>query len=151
MKIRIRRMIAEDIDRIVAIFSIWNKFRPQYERYFEEQQRGERIVLVALMDDTVVGYVTLLWQSHYPPFRESSIPEIADLNVITEFQKQGIGTALIQTCEQLAREAGKPVMGIGTGTTPDYAAAQRLYPHLGYVEDGRGITSDGEYFMTRKL
>lgn len=151
MRILIRRMIEADIDRIVATFSVWNKFRPQYERYFEEQQQGERIVLVALVGDAVVGYVTLVWQSGYPPFRQAGIPEIVDLNVITEFQQQGIGTALIQTCEQLARGAGKPVMGIGTGTTPDYAAAQRLYPQLGYIEDGHGITRDGEYFMTKNL
>lgn len=151
MTVHIRRMIESDIDRIVDTFSVWNKFRPQYERYFGEQQQGERIVLVALVGETVVGYVTLVWQSGYPPFREAGIPEIVDLNVITAFQKRGIGTALIQTCEQLARDAGKPVMGIGTGTTPDYASAQRLYPQLGYVEDGRGITADGEYFMIRNL
>ena len=30
------------------------------------------------------------------------------------------------------------VIGIGVGLTPDYAAAQHLYPKLGYVPDGLG-------------
>jgi GNAT superfamily N-acetyltransferase len=132
-------MVESDIDGIARTFLPWHKQRPQYERYFSEQQSGERIVLVALLGAKVVGYVTLLWQTNYLPFRESEIPVISDLNVINEHQRQGIGTRLIQACERIAAERAKPVIGIGVGLTADYAAAQRLYPHMGYVPDGRGL------------
>jgi GNAT superfamily N-acetyltransferase len=150
MNTHIRHMTAADIDGLVATFDVWHKYRPQYERYWEQHQQGKRVVLLALADETVAGYVTLVWKSTYVPFREAGIPEIVDLNVITLYQKQGIGTALIRACEQIAVEHAIPVIGIGTGTTPDYAAAQRLYPALGYIDDGRGIIHD-EYFLTKKL
>jgi GNAT superfamily N-acetyltransferase len=61
------------------------------------------------------------------------------LNVIDEHQNRGIGRALIHEAERVVAAAGKSVVGIGVGQTPDYAAAQHLYPKLGYVPDGRGV------------
>src|SRR5437879_5146968 len=110
--IAIRRMREEDIDAIVETFLVWHKYRPQYERYFAEQQRGEREVLVALDRDAVVGYGTVAWRSGHQQFREAGIPEIVDLNVITGYQRRGIGTALIRAAEELVRASGKRVIGI---------------------------------------
>src|SRR5579859_5328117 len=101
MDVVIREMTEADIDRIVLAFLPSNKRRPQYERYFGEQQSSERVVLVALMGEKVVGYVTLVWKTGYLPFRESEIPEIKDLNVISEYRRRGIGTRLIQACERI--------------------------------------------------
>ncbi|MEJ7809326.1 MAG: GNAT family N-acetyltransferase [Gemmatimonadaceae bacterium] len=61
-----------------------------------------------------------------------------DLNVITNFRERGIGSALIAEAERMAAEAGRSAIGIGVGTTPDYDAAWRLYPKLGYVSGGTG-------------
>jgi len=61
------------------------------------------------------------------------------MNVINEHQERGIGRALIHAAERIIAEAGGAVVGIGVGQTPDYAAAQHLYPRLGYVPDGKGI------------
>ena len=76
------------------------------------------------------------------------------MNVITQFQKQGIGTALIEEAENVAIQHGKGMMGIGVGLTPDYGAAQRLYPKLGYIPDGRGAQSTpwgDELFLSKNL
>ena len=135
-ELTIRQMIASDIDHIIATFFVWHKTRPQYERYFTEQQLGKRIVLLACFGPKVVGYGTLLWHSRYEPHRLAGIPEIVDLNVISEHQRQGIGTALITALERTASQHGKPVVGIGVEQTPPYAAARRLYPKLGYQPDG---------------
>ncbi len=151
-KIAIRQMNKDDIDGIAQTFAKWHKERPQYQSYFDEEQKGERVVLVALSGEEIVGYVTVVWESGYAPFREGGIPEIVDLNVITEYQRQGIGTLLIQTAERIVAERPKPLIGISVEQSPDYAVANRLYPKLGYVPDGRGITShDNELHLIKVL
>ena len=72
------------------------------------------------------------------PFCRAGVSEINDLNVIDEHQNRGIGRALIQEAEHLLAAAGRSVVGIGVGQSSDYAAAQHLYPKLGYVN---GFTS----------
>jgi GNAT superfamily N-acetyltransferase len=147
-------MIEDDVDTIAQTFAHWNKRREQYERYWKENQEGKRITLVAVSGKQVLGYTNVIWQPDYEPFREVAIPEINDMNVITEFQKQGIGTALIQEAERIALQYGKEIMGIGFGLTADYDAAQRLYPKLGYIPDGRGAhpTPWGDVlYLTKRL
>ncbi len=152
-ELAINRMTAGDIDGIVTTFEIWHKDHPQYERYLVEQELGERYVFVAKHGEVVVGYVTVVWKSGYAHFRESGIPEIVDLNVITRHQRKGVGTALIRACERLTAERGYSVVGIAVVMDdPDYAAARRLYPALGYVPDGRGVTpEDNELHMTKAI
>lgn len=141
MDYAIRRMTRGDIGAIADTFARMNKRREQYERYFGENQSGRRVTLVAVAGEEVVGYANLLWESGYQPFRLEGIPEINDLNVIDEWRKRGVGTALIREAERVAGRAGRTVVGIGVGLTPDYSAARRLYPKLGYVPDGRGAHS----------
>lgn len=47
------------------------------------------------------------WTSDYFAFIENDIPEISDLNVLPDYRKQGIGTTLVQVCEQAAKEQGR--------------------------------------------
>src|SRR5581483_9578373 len=150
----IRPMEAGDIDKIARVFAHWNKTVEQYRRYFEENRRGGRVTLVALRGDEVIGYANVLWDSYYEPFRCEGIPEINDLNVLEGFQGQGIATELIRRCEEIMKTKGKTVSGIGVGLTPDYARAQRLYPHLSYIHDGRPDTTSEwgpERHFTRKI
>lgn len=154
MSYTIRKMIQSDIVVIAETSASWNKKREQYERYFDENQRGKRVTLVATIGEAVVGYTNVLWQSYYEPFLSGGIPEINDLNVAAEFQNRGIGRALIRAAERVVAEAGKPVIGIGVGLTPDYSAAQHLYPKLGYISDGRGVHTSkygDETYFTKSL
>jgi GNAT superfamily N-acetyltransferase len=150
----IHRTVESDVASIAQAFAHWNKQREQYERYWRENQEGKRVTLVAVSGEHVVGYTNVIWQPEYQPFREAGIPEINDMNVIAEFQKHGIGTALIGEAERIAIGNGKDIMGIGFGLTADYGAAQRLYPKLGYIPDGRGAqpTPWGDVlFLTKRL
>lgn len=154
MDIVIRRMVESDIDGIAEAFKSWSKTREQYERYWQQNQHGQRVTLVAALGEQVIGYANLVWQSDYEPFCEAGIPEIHDMNVVTQFQKQGIGTAFIKEAESIARQRGKRIIGIGVGLTPDYGAAQRLYPKLGYIPNGRGVQSTpwgDELFLSKVL
>jgi GNAT superfamily N-acetyltransferase len=154
MDLVIRKMEPADIDAIPSVFASWNKFRPQYEKYFQENEAGKRVTLVATINDKVAGYANVLWTSKYPPFSDAGIPEINDLNVITVYQNRGIGRALIAAAEQVINEQGHAIVGIGVGQTADYSAAQHLYPALGYVPVATGPqpSEDGAVvYLTREL
>ncbi len=150
--IEIRRMSTSDIDAIMLTFERWHKRRTRYEEYLVKQERDERVVLLAWHRDRVVGYVVYTRDSTYHPFHRQGIAEIVDLNVIDEFQRQGVGTALVYECERIAAGEGREVIGISVGQPSEYAAASRMYPALGYVPDGRGITdSDNELHLVKEL
>src|SRR5579862_4988001 len=117
----------------------WNKQVAQYERYYREQQEQARSVLVAWMEECFAGYLTIMWQSDYPPFREARIPEIVDFNVLKKYWRRGIGTSLMDRAEELIFERHQAA-GIGVGMDPNYGAAQRMYVVRGYVPDARGLT-----------
>ncbi|HEX3054315.1 MAG TPA: GNAT family N-acetyltransferase [Aggregatilineaceae bacterium] len=136
----IRLLEKDDIPVIVAAFITigWDKPTPLYERYLREQESGERTVFVALCDGIFAGYNTIHWQSDYPPFREAQIPEIQDFNVLPQFRRQGIGSRLMDICEETVAQRFR-VIGIGVGLHADYGAAQRMYTRRGYILDGRGV------------
>lgn len=142
MSFQIRRMEEGDAEALARAFAPYGKTRAQFERYLDEQGRGQRVTLLATEGGRVVGYGNLLWRSAYPPFRREGVPEINDLNVVEEFRRRGVGTALIREAERLAAARGHARIGIGVGAPPDYDAARRLYPRLGYVPDGRGVYRD---------
>jgi GNAT superfamily N-acetyltransferase len=76
------------------------------------------------------------------------------MNVIAEFQKHGIGTALIREAERIAVEHGKDIMGIGFGLTADYGALSGYIPKWATFPDGRGAqpTPWGDVlFLTKRL
>lgn len=145
-KLAIKKLEENDISKIVDAFkkSNWTeKPASLFEKYLEEQDKGEHIVWVALIDNIFAGYVTLKWQSLYKPFLQKSIPEIVDLNVLPEFRNQGIASSLLDKCEAIVATKSA-VVGIGVGLYPDYGAAQRLYVKRGFVPDGKGATYNYE-------
>jgi GNAT superfamily N-acetyltransferase len=144
-KISIRAMLESDPPIIAAAFTAqgWNKPLSQYLRYWQESMQGQRLILLAEFVGEFAGYLTIVWESDYPPFRAAGIPEIVDFNVLLKFRRLKIGTALMDEAEQrIARRppvSGSPVAGIGVCMHVDYGAAQVLYARRGYVPDGRGV------------
>ncbi len=150
--VTIRQMQEQDAERIFSTFGRWHKGLEKYQRYFVEQQEDKRFVLVAFDDSSVVAYVTIVWNSDYEPFRQQGIPEIVDLNVIDEYQRQGIGTRLICAAEQIVAQRAYPQIGIAVEQSSEYLAANKLYPKLGYVPDGNEITpEDNELHLIKQL
>lgn len=150
--ITIMQMQEQDIEKLAKTFARWHKPRERFEKYFAEQQESKRSVLIAKEGETVIGYITLVWQSDYEPFKRQSIPEIVDLNVINEYQRQGIGTNLVSAIEQIARGHSKMMIGISAEQSSAYISANRMYPKLGYVPDGYGITSqDNELHLIKHI
>jgi GNAT superfamily N-acetyltransferase len=142
----IRLLEQKDIVEITDAFQElgWDKPESQYERYLAEQASHVRDVYVALIAEKFAGYLTIAWSSTYPPFREAGIPEITDFNVLPEFRRQGIGTALMDKAENEIAKVSHTA-GIGVGLDSDYGATQRLYILRGYIPDGRGVYHRGHY------
>ena len=148
--IQIQILEEKDIPTIVNGFekSGWQtKSETIFKHYLKDQNHDLRICFIAFLDTEFAGYVTLKWQSSYKSFAKKQIPEISDLNVLPAFRNQGIGSLLIKTCENKARERASQsniIIGIGVGLYPDYGSAQRLYSKLGFLLDGEGATYDYE-------
>ena len=148
--LEIRPLAAIDPPIISQAFRLqgWQKPVSQYEQYLHEQQAGTRDVLVAQVEGAFAGYLTIVWESNYPPFKQENIPEIVDFNVLEKFQRQGVGTALMDGAEAKVFERsaiGEAKVGIGVGLMHDYGKAQILYAKRGYVPDGRGIFAHGRW------
>jgi len=139
--IKIRELQEGDILPIAEAFDAigWNKPAAQYRRYLAEQSESSRQVLVAFENEKFAGYLTIVWESDYPPFAEKQIPEIQDFNVLPNVRRKGIGTKLMDAAEEIVSQKSA-IVGIGVGLQADYGAAQRLYVLRGYVPDGRGIS-----------
>ena len=90
------------------------------------------------------GYVTVVWESKYPPFLAAGIPEVVDFNVLLKFRRRGIGTLLMDAAEaSIARHCR--TAGIGVGLTADYGPAHVLYCKRGYLPDGLGLFQAGRH------
>ena len=120
----------------------WTKPTSQYQAYFEEQAQGVREVLVAKLNGQFAGYLTIVWESGFLGFREKGIPEIVDFNVLQKFQRQGIGTRLMEEAEAKIKQRASHA-GIAFGATSDYGAAQILYIKRGYIPWGNGLSVEG--------
>jgi ribosomal protein S18 acetylase RimI-like enzyme len=140
MGISIRLLKAQDIPYITAAFlnTVWKTPEAHFQTLLAEQDKGERVVLVAHSGRKIAGFVNIKWHADYPPFAEKGIPEIRDLRVLSEFRRRGIATTLIDEAEKRIF-ARSPLAGIGVGLYADYGPAQRMYILRGYVPDGRGI------------
>jgi GNAT superfamily N-acetyltransferase len=115
-----------------------------FRQCFDAQTRGDLVLLVARTGEQLHGYLKVVWRPNYPPFRDADIPEIQDLNVVPDSRRQGVATRLMDTAERLVAERF-PVIGIGFGLHPGYAAAQRMYVLRGYVPDAQPLTYKDEF------
>jgi GNAT superfamily N-acetyltransferase len=142
--IAVREMLESDCPTIAGAFAAqgWDKPLSQYLGYWREGTEDKRLVLVAELDGRFAGYLTIVWESDYPPFREAGIPEITDFNVLVEFRRQHIGSVLMAEAENRIGLRARAA-GLGVCLHADYGAAQVLYAKRGYVPDGRGVYYHG--------
>ncbi|MBS4179023.1 GNAT family N-acetyltransferase [Lederbergia citrea] len=139
--IQIRQMKSEDIEVVYEVFTEHgiNKPKEYVHTYWEENEKGDRITLLAFYNGQFAGSLHFLKKSSYPYFSENNIPEINDFNVIEPLKRLGIGNRLMDAAEQIAKEQ-YGIVGIGVGMHFYYGPAQRIYAKRGYIPDGKGVT-----------
>ena len=101
--------------------------------------KGEE-VLVAEMNEHVVGCVTI---------QERAVElELVNIDVPLELQGKGIGTRIVRSVEEKARQLGKQAVTLGTSRNAEGVAWKSLpwWQHLGYV-----ITHEEENEWTRSI
>ncbi|HHD2782105.1 TPA: GNAT family N-acetyltransferase [Clostridium perfringens] len=133
-------MLKSDILEFNKAFELqgWEKPISLFEKYYKEQKNGDRRIFVASMEDQVLGYATLLPNDENGPFANMNIPTVRDFNVLEKYQKNGIGTALLNKIENVVKEYSDKIC-LGVGLHSGYGPAQRMYVKRGYVPDGSGV------------
>jgi putative acetyltransferase len=101
----------------------------------------------AWIDGTIAGIGALKSLDH-------ERGELKSMRVADSFRGTGVGRALLRHIVAEARERGMTSLWLETGSTPDFAPAQRLYESEGFVVCGpfEGYSCDPfSLFMTRAL
>lgn len=145
MTYRLRSATPEDVPFLQTVADAMGvpPGRDDFPRCLAAHAAGERIIFLAEGGEgQPLGYVQLNFRPLYQPFRRLEIAEVQDLNVIPSARNRGIGTALVDLCEDAARVRGGGEIGISVGVIPSYGAAQRLYTARGYRPDGAGLCYD---------
>ncbi len=122
-----------------------------FERCLQEQASGKRKIYIAFYNNVPAGYIQLISDPAYNPFRKMDIPEIQDLFVTHDMRKKGIGKKLVIHCEKEAKHNDYTDIGIGVGVNKDYGAAMRLYIKLGYTPDGSGVVYDNQQITVGEM
>ena len=91
---------------------------------------GERALLVAENDAGIVGTVQLVLDQ---PDNQPHRADLAKMLVHPSARRRGLGAALMQAAEQMARDCGKTLLVLDTVTGSD---AERLYARLGWMRVG---------------
>ena len=103
------------------------------ERSLETADDDHHAVLVALVDDRVVGVVTLSEQRHFASDVDGYISELVTAEDVEGF---GVGRALLTAAEDWTRQRGRRCLTLETGA--ENVRALSFYRQAGYsVEDVR--------------
>lgn len=139
IKASIRQAREQDIP---ALYALYNHIGKKDVGYFEVLFEKNCVVLIAEHEKQLVGFGVLNFEPKYSLYKRLNIPEIQDLNVISEMRQQGIATDIIKRFEEIAKDQGLEHVGISVALTKEFGPAQRLYAKLGYIPDGNGVTYD---------
>ncbi len=109
----------------------YTKYRQVFAQSFEDVQRGQRIMLVAVAGGQLVGQVFVQLSSSETRYADGATRGyLYSLRVRPAWQGNGLGTRLIQAAEAALRARGFSIAVIAAGK--DNPGARRLYERLGY-------------------
>ncbi len=100
-----------------------------WHRIADDVTTGARAVLVAEDARGIVGTVQLVLEQ---PENQPHRAEVSKMLVHRRARRRGIGAALLEAAEQLARELGKTLLVLDTAS----GDAERLYARLGWQRCG---------------
>jgi ribosomal protein S18 acetylase RimI-like enzyme len=110
---------------------VYTRYRQVFRETFEDAQRGQRVMLVAVAAGEVVGQVFVQLNSSEQQFADGATRGyLYALRVRPVWQGQGVGARLIAAAEAALRERGFTTAVIAAAK--ENAGALRLYERLGY-------------------
>lgn len=121
----IREATLEDVNALIQLENACFETDRISRRSFRWMiEKGHALLLVALIDQQLVGYVLLLYS------RGTSLGRVYSLAVDRDFRKAGIAIKLMQEAEKQALEDGRSFLRLEV--RPDNQQAIRLYEKLDY-------------------
>jgi GNAT superfamily N-acetyltransferase len=95
-------------------------------------QYGQTTMIFVAEDDQALqlGFVTVTHETHFTGERQAYIGELATSETA---EGRGVGKALIQACEDWARDQGDRVLSLATGAAN--TGALGFYHHLGFHDE----------------
>jgi GNAT superfamily N-acetyltransferase len=137
MNLEIRPLAEHELDAVSA--GLTSRPRSTHERRIGFQEQGGFIYLIAWLDGVAVGHVGFGFADGRDveglcEFRGYSL--VSDLLVEPDHRGKGVGRALMQALEDLAREAGERGVALDTGVDDSFTAARALYRSMGYRDQG---------------
>ena len=109
----------------------YTHYRRMYRHAMQDSKRGNRVLLVAEVDDEIIGQIFVYfrpsWSRHFP---KEQAGYLHSFRVKPQFRKQGVGTSLVRHAESILieREYHRSVISVAK----DNLDAVRLYQSLGY-------------------
>lgn len=100
------------------------------QRKIQNLDLKREAVFVCELDGKVAGYIHV---EHYDTLYFETMANILALSVKKEFQKLGVGKALLLEAENWAKENGIKMMRLNSGI--NRKNAHGFYEHLGYVSE----------------
>jgi ribosomal protein S18 acetylase RimI-like enzyme len=136
--VKISRIVASDLAQLHPLVEGYRAFYKQ-----EANTKTEQYLLDRIANDEVVGFIARTDEGEavgftliYPTFSTVSLSHIwllNDLFVVPEARGAGVASALMDTAEQAAKDAGATRIFLRTAHTN--TPAQALYESRGWVYD----------------
>ena len=142
--VHVRRATVEDVARAAPLFAAYRAFyglpydEPTAAAFLHDRlQAGESVVLLAeSADGTGSGTGAVGFLQLYPGCESLALAPVwvlNDLYVAPAARGSGVGAALMERAEDVAREAGAALLTLETAH--DNQVAQRLYERQGWQVD----------------
>ncbi|WP_201313242.1 GNAT family N-acetyltransferase [Dyella sp. EPa41] len=129
--VRVRRAELSDLDDLVALeetsFATDRLSREQYRRHLDSETA--QVLVASANRRRFLGTAVVFFR------KGTKVARLYSIATHAEARGKGVGSALLEASEQLARRRGCQVLRLEVRTDNDVAI--RLYERLGYVRIGR--------------
>ena len=116
--------------------ALWLKTVEEWLNESIDQHNQKTMVLIAENEPGErLGFATVSHSTHFTGQRQAYIGELATSETA---EGQGVGTALVEACEQWAREQGYTIITLTTGA--GNTGALRFYEQLGFRNEDITLT-----------
>jgi GNAT superfamily N-acetyltransferase len=111
--------------------TLWLKTVEEWLIESIRQHNHKTVVLIAEDEHGKrLGFATVTHSTHFTGQRQAYIGELVTIETA---EGRGVGSALVQACEQWAREQGYRIITLTTGAAN--ARARKFYEHIGFHEE----------------